>query len=287
MAKRLDLKGRHAVVTGAASGIGRALAMALAARGAHLYLCDIDEAGLEATAVSARRRGVEVLTRVVDVADRGAMAAFAEAVHARVDAVDLLVNNAGVAIVASFLETSLEDWDWIVGVNQWGVIHGLHGFVPPMVAAGRGGHVVNIASMAGLAGFPHLDAYSTTKFAVVGLSESLRQELEPLGIGVTVVCPGPVTTPIIGSGRRRGIAESSGFRERLTTLYEKWGTTPERLAEEVMEAIADNRPMLVVTSIARFGHALKRLSPGLLRFIQRQVRDRLYSSLGAGPPGAG
>src|SRR6185295_669159 len=140
----------------------------------------------------------------VDVANRDEMRAFAAEVHRERDAVDILMNNAGVGLGGGFLDTSLEDWDWIVGINFWGVVHGCHFFVPPMVARKRGGHVVNVSSAAGFVAGAQLAAYSTTKFAVFGLSEALRDELRPHRIGVTTVCPGLIDTPITMAARVRG-----------------------------------------------------------------------------------
>ena len=143
-----NLTGKWVMVTGAASGIGRETALEAARRGASLALCDLNETGLEETAREIRGLGREVLTRRVDVARAEEMAAFAEAVHAQVDAVDLLVNNAGVGLGGGFLDTSLKDWDWIVGINLNGVVHGCHYFLPNMVRRGRGGHVVIVSSVA-------------------------------------------------------------------------------------------------------------------------------------------
>ncbi|HEX5065320.1 MAG TPA: SDR family NAD(P)-dependent oxidoreductase, partial [Myxococcota bacterium] len=202
-----DLTGRTALVTGAASGIGRESALAFARRGASLEICDLDAAGLEATAAAVRALGRgAVATHVVDVADAAQMEAFAKAVHARVPAVDILMNNAGVAMGGSFFDTSLADWRWILGINVMGVVHGCHYFVPAMLARGKGGHVVNVSSGAGYASNASLSAYSTTKFGVVGLSESLRQELAPHGIGVTCICPGIIDTPITRTAKLVGAA---------------------------------------------------------------------------------
>ena len=140
--------------------------------------------------------GRSVLARQVDVADREQMREFAAAAHAQAGPVDLLVNNAGVGLAAGFLDTELEDWDWILGINVLGVVHGCHFFLPPMVRRGTGGHVANVSSMAGFHASPVLNAYTTTKFGVLGFSEALREELRPHRIGVTAICPGMINTPI-------------------------------------------------------------------------------------------
>ena len=191
-----NLTGKTVLVTGAGSGIGRETALAFARRGADLVVCDVNDAASARTAEDIRALGRKAASHVADVADAARMRALADAVHAEVEAVDVLVNNAGVGLGAAFLDTTLEDWDWIIGVNLRGVVHGCHFFVPKMVARGRGGHVVNVASAAGYLASEVLSAYSTTKFAVVGLSEALRDELAPRGIGVTAICPGIINTPI-------------------------------------------------------------------------------------------
>ena len=269
-----DLSGRWGLVTGAGSGIGRATALAVARRGADLALCDLEEGGLAETARAAGALGRRTLARRVDVADREAMRAFAAAVHAEVPAVDVLVNNAGVGLAASFAETTLEDWDWIVGINLMGVVHGCHFFVPPMAARGRGGHVVNIASMASYVAGEALNAYCTTKFAVRGFSEALRAELARSRIGVTAVCPGIINTSITKRMRARGAAEDPETRERMVRLFEQRNYGPERVAEGILRAIARNRAVAPVSPEARLFWYLKRFTPGVVRAISRLASNR-------------
>lgn len=273
-----DLRGRTALVTGAASGIGKATALALGRRGADLVLCDLDEAGLKATETALRELGREVLARRVDVSDREAMRAFAEETSARVGALDLLMNNAGVGLGAGFLDTSLEDWDWILRINLLGVVHGCHFFVPPMVARGAGGHVVNVSSAAGYLPAEALSAYVTTKYAVLGLSESLRIELRSHGIGVTAVCPGIIDTPITRSAQLRGRYAAEGRRDEMVEAYRKRGYGPERVAENVLRAIQRNRGVAPVSPEAWIGWYAKRLSPALvsrlLSWAERRSQPR-------------
>jgi NAD(P)-dependent dehydrogenase (short-subunit alcohol dehydrogenase family) len=247
------------LVTGAASGIGRETALAFAERGAQVFLSDVDEKGLGETAEIAKRSGGTVHAVVADVSRRDAMKALAEAVHREVPALDVLVNNAGVGLGARFLDTPLEDWDWIVGINLMGVVHGCHFFVPRMVERGRGGHVVNVASAAGLLATSELAAYATTKYGVVGLSEALREELRPHGIRVVTICPGIVNTPITRSSRLRGVA--AGERERIEKLYQRRNYGPEKVARAIVRAVVKKRGLVPVTPEAWLMYALKRAMP--------------------------
>jgi NAD(P)-dependent dehydrogenase (short-subunit alcohol dehydrogenase family) len=197
------------------------------------------------------------------------MQAFAAAVHDRVAAVDLLVNNAGVGPGAGFLETPLEDWDWILPINVMGVVHGCHMFVPAMVERGRGGHVVNLSSAAGYFANPSLAAYTATKFAVLGLSEALRIELRSHGIGVTAVCPGLINTPITRNSRLRGTAEAQ--RERVVRIYERRNYGPDRVAQRILHAVRHNRAVMPVTAEAWAMWWLARFAPPVARGLSRAI----------------
>jgi NAD(P)-dependent dehydrogenase (short-subunit alcohol dehydrogenase family) len=270
-----NLSGATALVTGAASGIGRATALELARRGADLCVCDVDEKGLAETEETIRSLGRDALARRVDVARRDEMRAFAELVHGQVEAVDLLVNNAGVGLGATFLDSELEDWDWIVGINLMGVVHGCRAFVPAMVRRGRGGHVVNVSSAAGYFATSPLAAYSATKYAVLGLSEALHQELRPHGIGVTAVCPGIIDTPITRRSRFRGALADPALRERMEEGYRRRHYTPERVARNILRAVERGRVIAPISPEAWAFWYLKRLSPRLAGWLAERGRRQL------------
>jgi NAD(P)-dependent dehydrogenase (short-subunit alcohol dehydrogenase family) len=206
--------------------------------------------------------------------------AFAEQVHARHEAVDILVNNAGVGLGGGFLDTSLEDWQWVLSINLWGVIHGCHFFVPPMVKRGRGGHVVNVSSAAGIMATAQLSAYSTTKFGVFGLSEALREELHPHGIPVTTVCPGIINTPITTNARMRGPMASEKARAGLVEFYQRRNYGPERVATNILKAIARKRTVAPISPESWVLYFMKRLSPGLTARMNRALTARMEREIG-------
>jgi NAD(P)-dependent dehydrogenase (short-subunit alcohol dehydrogenase family) len=211
------------------------------------------------------------------------MRAFADTVHSKIEAVDILVNNAGVGLGGGFLDTTLEDWQWIIGINLRGVVHGCHFFVPKMVARKRGGHVVNVASAAAYLASEALCAYSTTKFAVLGLSEALRDELQPHGIGVTAICPGIINTPITGSARLRGKAALPGAREQMVAFYQRRNYGPERVAQAIVKAVARNAAVAPVSPEAWALYLLKRLSPGFTAWLNRRMTQRFEAQLQGRP----
>src|SRR2546426_6477415 len=232
-----ELAGRVAVVTGAASGIGRALARALAQAGMRVVAADVDEAGHAQT--DDRLDGVAVRT---DVSERREVLALADRAWAAYGAVHVVCNNAGVALWGGLEAATHRDWRWVLGVNLWGVIHGVEAFVPRMIAQQSEGHVVNTASMAGLIASQGLGVYNTSKYAVVGLSETLVKDLRPYGIGVSVLCPMGVATRIRDSERGRPPALRNEGAAAVAPV-ELIGRTlaPEHVADMVVAAIRRNQ----------------------------------------------
>ena len=262
--------GRLGLVTGAASGIGQKTALALARAGADLVICDVNEIGLRETQGLIEAAGRRAEAYVVDVSSREAMAQLADRVHAAHGAVDILINNAGVGLGGGLLDTPLEQWDWLLSINLMGVLHGCHFFVPRMVERGRG-HVVNVSSIAGCVAPAALAAYATSKFAVFGLSEALREELRPKGIGVTTLCPGVVDTGIVRSARMMG--DLGAQRDHVAELYRRRGYGPERVAARILKAIERNEAVVPVTPEAWLLYLLKRLSPALSTLVMRKMDE--------------
>ncbi len=269
-----SLKGKTVLVTGAASGIGLETALAFAGRGADLVICDLDESGLETAARRIEALGSSVLANRVDVSNADEMRAFADDVHHRVEAVDILMNNAGVAIGGPFLSTSLDDWNWILGINTLGVVHGCHLFIPNMVKRGKGGHVINVSSAAGYSASSVMAAYNATKFSVLGLSEALWEELRPHSIGVTAICPGIIDTPITRNARLVGDMDKPEKREEMVGGYQRRGYTPARVAANILKAVEKDRLVAPISPEAWGLYYLKRYAPWLLRRIGLMMAAR-------------
>jgi NAD(P)-dependent dehydrogenase (short-subunit alcohol dehydrogenase family) len=237
---------RTAVVTGGGSGIGRALAVALAREGARVVIGDRDEAAMGEVVGAIRARGGEAVGVATDVSELGSVQALAERAFAAFGRVHVLCNNAGVAVWGGLESATHRDWQWVLGVNLWGVIHGLEAFVPRMIAQREGGHVLNTASMAGLIASQGLGVYNTSKYAVVGLSETLAKDLRPYDIGVSVLCPMGVDTRIDASERSRPAAlKNESEPEPIPPLMGRT-LAPEAVAEMALDAIRQNR-LYVIT----------------------------------------
>ncbi|MEV7952818.1 SDR family oxidoreductase [Streptomyces sp. NPDC088141] len=264
--------GQLVLVTGAAGGIGRATAFAFAEAGARVVAVDRDAEGAARTAEMARLIGSPAAWgEAVDVSDEQAMEKLAEKVAAEYGIVDVLVNNAGIGLSGSFLETTSEDWRNVLDVNLWGVIHGCRIFGRQMAERGQGGHIVNTASAAAYQPSRALPAYSTSKAAVLMLSECLRAELADRSIGVSAICPGIVNTNITATAHFAGAdaAEEKRLRKRTSRLYGLRNYPPERVADAILKAVVRDQAVVPVTPEARGARFLYRVSPGALRAIAR------------------
>lgn len=264
--------GQLVLVTGAAGGIGRATAHAFAEAGARIVAVDRDAEGAARTAETARLIGApEAWVETVDVSDERAMEKLAEKVAAEYGVVDVLVNNAGIGLSGSFLDTTSEDWKEVLDVNLWGVIHGCRLFGRQMAERGQGGHIVNTASAAAYQPSRTLPAYCTSKAAVLMLSECLRAEFAGRDIGVSAICPGFVNTGITSTARFAGTsaAEEKRRRQKAALLYGRRNYPPEKVAEAVLRAVVRNQAVVPVTPEARGLRFLSRFSPRALRAIAR------------------
>ena len=270
----MDYRDKVVVVTGAGSGIGREVALAFEGRGASLALADISEEGLWAVRDELGAYDREVYTRVVDVSRAEECGEFCDEVYGEMGRVDVLCNNAGVAVGGDFQDVSLQDWEWIVGVNLWGVIHGCHYFYPRMIAQGGGGHIVNVASATGLFPAPFSIPYVTTKHGVVGLSETLRAEAALHGIGVSAVCPGFVLTNIYRDARQCTPPPSGTQEESIAGTERKLAKrrlTAASVAEAVLETVDGNKGVVLLCPETYAGDILHRLSRGIYGFIMARV----------------
>ncbi|WJY51405.1 SDR family oxidoreductase [Streptomyces chengbuensis] len=264
--------GQLVLVTGAASGIGRATAFAFAEAGARVVAVDRDGEGATRTAEMARLVGApEAWGETADVADEAAMEKLAEKVAGEYGVVDVLVNNAGIGLSGSFLDTTADDWRKVLDVNLWGVIHGCRLFGRQMAERGQGGHIVNTASAAAYQPSRALPAYATSKAAVLMLSECLRAELAGRGIGVSAVCPGIVNTNITATAHFAGVSEEEEKRRRTRSskLYGMRNYPPEKVATVILRAVLDNQAVVPVTPEARGARVLSRFAPGILRATAR------------------
>ena len=273
--RRRSLDDKVVVVTGAASGIGRAVAVECARRGALLAVSDIDEVGLAATVDLLKTTGArEVRSDRLDVADRAAVAAYADAVAGQFGRVNVVVNNAGVALAGDVEDLDWSDMEWIMGINFWGVVHGTKEFLPHLIASGDG-HVVNMSSLFGLMSMPGQSMYNAAKYAVRGFTEALREEMLMAGhpVRVTAVHPGGIKTAIARnarySDREDGVESARIFDEKLASMQ------PERAAEIIVEkGILGGKPRLLVGLDAHVVHHFARLSGARYQDVVARVAER-------------
>jgi NAD(P)-dependent dehydrogenase (short-subunit alcohol dehydrogenase family) len=268
------LDGKVVVITGAGSGIGRALALRAARHGAILAISDWDEVGLVETAQQAQTSTHHaVRTDKVDVRDRAAVAAYAASLREELGRINVIVNNAGVALHGDFEDTSYEDFEWVMDVDFWGVVHGTKEFLPHLIESGDG-HVVNISSLFGLLSMPGQTAYNSAKFAVRGFTEALRHELAGR-VGVTVVHPGGIKTNIVANARISGpdpggeqAARARAFAEAALTM------PPEEAAQLIVAAIQARKPRLVISRLAKAVDVVARLTPSRYWDVNRRLTRR-------------
>jgi NAD(P)-dependent dehydrogenase (short-subunit alcohol dehydrogenase family) len=248
-----NLKGKTAVVTGGASGIGRALCLAFAGEGAQVVVADIDEAGMAETAAGVKKAGTKALTVKTDVTKLDSVQALAERAWTEMGGVHIVCNNAGVAVHGSLESATHRDWEWVLAVNLWGVIHGVEAFVPRLIAQKQPGHIVNTASMAGLIASQGLGVYNTSKYAVVGLSETLHKDLRSHGIGVSILCPMGVSTNIRTSERNRPADLQNPKGPEDNDWFQLVGRylEPEDVAGRVLRAVKANRLYVITHEEAR------------------------------------
>jgi NAD(P)-dependent dehydrogenase (short-subunit alcohol dehydrogenase family) len=284
-----DLRDKRVLLTGAASGIGRATALRLAAEGAELVLTDIDAAGLDRVAAEVRDRGGTVCAAsALDVADYAAVAAFADAVHRDCGTLDVAMNIAGIATWGAVESLEHHDWRRTIDVDLMGPIHVIECFVPEMIRTGRGGHLVNVSSAAGLFGLPWHGPYSAAKFGLRGVSEVLRFDLRRHRIGVTLVCPGAVRTGLVGTVNVVGVDREHPAFRALTRRFEAHAISPERAADRIVDAVKRGRYLVFTSTDIRITHWLQRKFAPAYDLAMRVVNDRFVHAVSrAGSPKSG
>ncbi len=251
------IRGKKVLVSGAASGIGRAIALQLAKEGAHLFLVDIDQPGMAETAAEARSAGVEVITRRCDMSQPQDVSSAVAEVLSRWQGVDILVNNAGITYFGKTERMAADHWDRLLRINLLSHVQFTRELLPSLLAR-KEAHVLNVCSVLGLIGMPKVTAYCTAKFGMVGFSESLRNEFARQGLGVTALCPGFVRTNLFTSAPLEKDVEGHKSPPRIVT------TTPERVAKAAVKAIRRNRRLIVMEPMARGMYFVKRFAPWLM-----------------------
>lgn len=277
------VKDRKCLITGAASGIGRATALATAARGGQLFLTDVDAAGLDRVVAEIRARGgVVAHARALDIADHEAVVALGDAIHAAHGSLDVVMNVAGISIWGPVEQLEHEHWRRQIEVNLMGPIHVIETFLPPMIAAGRGGRLVNVSSAAGLFGLPWHAAYSATKFGLRGISEVLRFDLRRHGIGVSLVCPGGVDTPLVGSVQIAGVDREDPRVQRLIARFRRHAASPEHVAQAILRGIERDRYLVFTSRDVQLGHLCQRQFALPYELAMRVLNRRLTAVAGYG-----
>lgn len=272
------LRNKKCLVTGAASGIGRATAIAAGREGAELFLTDINGPDLERVADELRASGATVrMVRNFDISDFAAVQQFASDIHAIHGSLDVLMNIAGISIWGGVEHLQHQHWQRCVDINLMGPIHVMECFLPPMIAAGKGGHLVNVSSAAGLFGLPWHAAYSASKFGLRGISEVLRFDLRRHGIGVSLVCPGGVDTGLVSTIEIVGIDANAPDMVKLRKRFQKHAVTPETAAAAIIKGVKANRYMVFTSAETQIGYWFQRKFALPYEIVMRVLNDYLYA----------
>jgi NAD(P)-dependent dehydrogenase (short-subunit alcohol dehydrogenase family) len=273
-----DFAGKRCFITGAASGIGRATAIAVARRGADLYLTDISAENLGGVVEEIRAAGGKVsYAHPADISDHAAVLAMAEEIHTAHGSMDVVMNVAGISIWGTIDRLAHDQWQRVIEVDLIGPISVLESFVPPMIEAGRGGHVVNVSSAAGLLGLPWHAAYSAAKFGLRGVSEVLRFDLRRHDIDVSLVCPGGVKTPLVSSVEIVGVDSQNPRIQKLKRRFEKRAATPEHVAERILDGVEKNRYLVFTSRDIQLVFWLQRWFPPGYELIMRLLNRQLVA----------
>ncbi len=279
-----NFNGKVAAITGAGSGIGRAVAEELARRGCHLALSDVDEAGLAETVLRCERSGVKVTPTSLDVSDRDAVFAWADQVVADHGTVNIIANNAGVGLGATAAGQSLQDFEWLMDINFWGVVHGTQAFLPHLRDSGDG-HIINISSVFGLISIPTQSAYNASKFGVRGFTDALRMELEiePCGVSSTTIHPGGIKTNIARNARTdESMIIAGSDPDEFVEEFDKLArTTPDKAARQILKAVERNRRRALIGPDAVLFDVISRLPAGLYQRVLVGQARRQRANRGA------
>lgn len=272
-----NFQGKRCLITGAASGIGRATALALAAQGAELYLTDRDEVGLAQTVDDAKALGADVPAhRALDISDYDQVAAFAADIHAAHSSMDVVMNIAGISAWGTVDQLTHQHWRSMIDVNLMGPIHVIETFLPPMVQARRGGHLVNVSSAAGIVALPWHSAYSASKYGLRGLSEVLRFDLARHRIGVSVVVPGAVKTGLVQTVQIAGVDREDPNVQKWVDRFAGHAISPEKAADKILAGVQRNRFLIYTSADIRALYAFKRVAWWPYSVAMRQV-NMLFS----------
>ena len=262
-----DFRGKQTLITGAAGGIGRALATELAQVGASLWLVDVDVKALDELAVELRAFPCEIRTSTIDLTQRDQINALADQVNTHWRGLDLLINNAGVAYYGPSHQMTEQQWDWLMGINLLAPIHLTRRLMPALLSR-EGSHIANMCSVSGLVAGGRFNAYHTSKFGLVGFTEALRAEYGGKGLGVTAICPGPVTTNLYRDCQ-------TGRGDQAPSPPSWLCASPERVAKLTLRAIRKNKRMILITPLAHLLYNMKRFVPGLIDFMNTFSRRSL------------